>query len=98
MLVWSTILVGTGLLFFVLGRQLWRQSKGLVTEVGVAGERLGAVMDQVDALGEQVTQRRDLAVFADPVALRRQHAAEVKQRARDSRRRHRQLVRSRQPR
>jgi hypothetical protein len=95
-LLWGAIVVGAGGLFFVLGRGVWRQGRSLVTELGTASERFGAVMEQVDALGEQVTERPDPAVFVDPVTLRREREAQARRQARDSRRRRRELVRSRQ--
>jgi class 3 adenylate cyclase len=95
-LLWAAILVGAGWVFFVLGRGLWRQATSLFTEVGTATDRLGAVMEQVDALGEQASGRGDLAVFADPVALRRQREAAARRTARARQRRRRDLVRSRQ--
>lgn len=95
-LVWTAILAGTGWTWFVLGRGVWRQAKGLFAEMSTASERLGAVMEQVDALGEQVAQRKELAVFSDPVALRREREATAKRKAREKEKRRRELVRSRQ--
>ncbi len=96
-LVWLGLFAGAGVLFFLLGRGLWQQARALVDEVGTANERLGAVMEQVDALGEQaVRARQDLAVFADPVALQREREAAARRKAREKDRRRRELLRARQ--
>jgi hypothetical protein len=93
--VWTVLVLGAGGVFFVLGRRLWRESKALLAEIGVAGERAGALLAQVDALGEQVSTRAEPAVFADPARLRRERDAAVRRRARASRRRRRELLRAR---
>jgi hypothetical protein len=95
-LLWTAILAGTGWLFFVLGRRLWRQASALFGDLGTASERLGAVMEQVDALGEQAAARKDLAVFADPVALRREREAAARSKARAKEKRRRDLLAARQ--
>lgn len=96
LILWTAILAGSGWLFFVLGRGLWRQSTALFSELGTASERLGAVMDQLDVLGEQVKERQDLAVFADPVALQRERAAAARRKAREKEKRRRALLTARQ--
>ena len=96
LILWTAILAGSGWLFFSLGRGLWRQSTALLSELGTASERLGAVMDQLDVLGEQVKERQDLAVFADPVALRREREAAARRKVREKEKRRRALLTSRQ--
>ena len=96
LILWTAILAGSGWLFFSLGRGLWRQSTALFSELGTASDRLGAVMDQLDVLGEQVKERQDLAVFADPVALRREREAAARRKVREKEKRRRALLTSRQ--
>lgn len=90
-LVWVALFVAAGVVFFLLARGLWRQGKALFGELGTASERLGAVMEQVDALGETAVERR-LAVFDDPVALRRRREADARRRAREKEQRRRALL------
>ena len=96
LILWTAILAGSGWLFFSLGRGLWRQSTALFSELGTASDRLGAVMDQLDVLGEQVKERQDLAVFADPVALRREREAAARRKVREKEKRRRALLTARQ--
>ena len=96
LILWTAILAGSGWLFFSLGRGLWRQSTALLSELGTASDRLGAVMDQLDVLGEQVKERQELAVFADPVALRREREAAARRKVREKEKRRRALLTSRQ--
>jgi hypothetical protein len=94
-LVWLVLLVGAGAVFFLLGRSLWRQATALFAELEVANERVGAVMEQVDALGGAAERHRELAVFEDPVALRRRREAEARRRAREREKRRRALLQTR---
>ena len=96
LILWTAILAGTGWLFFSLGRGLWRQASALFSELGTASERLGAVMEQLDALGEQVKERQELAVFSDPVALKREREAAARRKAREKEKRRRALLTARQ--
>lgn len=96
-LVWLALFAGAGVVFFLLGRSLWRQAKGLFAELEVANERVGAVMEQVDALGEAAERHRELAVFEDPVALRRRREADARRRTREREKRRRDLLKARRP-
>lgn len=96
LILWTAILAGTGWTFFVLGRGLWRQASALFSELGTASERLGAVMDQLDVLGEQVKERQELAVFADPVSLKREREAAARRKTREKEKRRRALLTARQ--
>jgi hypothetical protein len=46
---------------------------------------MGAVSSQLETLGKQVRASQEPAVFADPVALRREREARARQRARQAR-------------
>jgi hypothetical protein len=95
LLVWVALLGGAGLVFFLLGRDLWRRAETLFADASTAGERFGAVLEQVDTLGAEVARRQEAAVFADPVALRREREVALRRRARQKERRRQELVRSR---
>lgn len=49
-LVWVLLVLGAALLFFLLGRRLWRQAKALTGELGTATERLTELTDRLEAL------------------------------------------------
>jgi hypothetical protein len=49
-LVWVLLVLGAALLFFLLGRRLWRQAKALTVELGTATERLTELTDRLEAL------------------------------------------------
>jgi len=49
-LVWTVLVLGAVAVLFVLGRRLWRQSKALVSELGVATDRLAQVSDSLGGL------------------------------------------------
>lgn len=53
--VWVLLAVGACLVFFVLGRRLWRQLKTLTGELRTASEALTAVTDRLADL-----ERRDV--------------------------------------
>ena len=46
-LVWTVLVLGAAAVLFVLGRRLWRQGKALVSELGVATDRLEQVSDSL---------------------------------------------------
>jgi hypothetical protein len=49
-LVWVLLVLGAALLFFLLGRRLWRQARALSAELGTATERLTELTDRLEAL------------------------------------------------
>lgn len=75
--LWSVLVVAAAVVVFLLVRRVVRAGLGLVTELGLASQRLSAISAQVDRLGEPATPAAP-AIFDDPVELRR---------ARDRRRR-----------
>jgi hypothetical protein len=89
-IVWTLLVL---LSVAVLGRLAWvlfRKGVGLAQEMGEAAERLSAIADEVEKLGNE-RQRAHLAVFADPQQLRR----ERDQRERERRRRRARAARRR---
>jgi hypothetical protein len=50
MLLWFVLLVGAGVGLGLLARTLWRKLRALTTELGVASERLTAVLASLNAL------------------------------------------------
>jgi hypothetical protein len=49
-LLWAVLLLGAALVFFLLGRRLWRQAKALTVELGTATDRLTALTDRLAEL------------------------------------------------
>ena len=49
-LVWVLLVLGAALVFFLLGRRLWRQGKALTAELGTATDRLAALTDRLAEL------------------------------------------------
>lgn len=85
-LVWLLLLAFAGLVLFLSGRMLWRKARALFEELGAAGDRLSPALDRLDAATPD-RPAPDLAVFADPVELRRARDQDREQRARSARRR-----------
>ena len=48
--VWTLLVLGTLLGAFFLGRHLYRSGRALIAELGVAGERLGALAERIAVL------------------------------------------------
>ena len=46
-LVWVLLVLGAALVFFLLGRRLWRQAKALTAELGTATDRLTELTDRL---------------------------------------------------
>lgn len=84
-LLWLVLLVGAGVVLFLLVRGLLHQGLAVMGELAVAGERVQALQDELARL-EVHGEPRDAAVFADAAALRREHERIVR---RARRRRHR---------
>ena len=70
LLVWVLLLAFAGLVLFLSGRMLWRKGLALVDEIGEASDRLSPALDRLDAATPD-RPAPELAVFADPVELRR---------------------------
>jgi cytochrome c-type biogenesis protein CcmH/NrfG len=49
-LVWVVLVLGAALVFFVLGRRLWRQVKALTAELSTATDRLTVLTDRLAEL------------------------------------------------
>ena len=49
-LVWVLLVLGAALVFFLLGRRLWRQAKALTAELGAATDRLTELTDRLAEL------------------------------------------------
>ena len=56
-LVWVLLVLGAALLFFLLGRRLWRQAKEVTGELGTATERLSELTDRLEALESATVDR-----------------------------------------
>jgi hypothetical protein len=70
-LLWVVLVAGAGVVFFVLGRSLWRKAAALLGELGEAADRLSVVSAELGAMAT-TGQPDEPAVFADPAELRRQ--------------------------
>ena len=49
-LVWVVLVLAAALVFFLLGRRLWRQARALTAELGTATERLTELTDRLAEL------------------------------------------------
>ncbi|MFI7589104.1 hypothetical protein ACIB24_18735 [Spongisporangium articulatum] len=67
--VWLVLLAATAVLFFLIGRSLWRKATALLTALGEAGERLTLLNDQLQELAER---QAEPAVFESPSKLRQE--------------------------
>jgi hypothetical protein len=85
-LLWAVLVLGSGWLFFVLGRSLWRKASALLTELGTASQRLAEVSAQLEAFGTRAPAEEP-AVFADPATLRRERILAARRAGRTARRR-----------
>ena len=85
-LLWLMLVAGAGVYLFLLGRALWRKVSALFTELGAAAELLGTLSGQLQELNAAVRPAEpELAVFADPQALRRARDRDIKRRVRNGR-------------
>ncbi len=88
-LLWLVLVAGAAVYLFVLGRLQWRKLSALFTELAAAGELMGSVSEQLEALDRATAAIRseddEPAVFADPQALRRKRDREIKRRVRRAR-------------
>ena len=71
--VWIVLLLLAALVLVPLGRSVYRRSRALFDEAGAAGERFAAVGEGLQHVAQQ-RDEFDLAVFADPAQLRREHS------------------------
>ena len=86
LLVWVVLLVVAGLVLFGSGRMLWRKGVALAHELGEASDRLSPALDRLEAATPD-RPAPELAVFDDPVRLRRERDQDRDRRARAARRR-----------
>ena len=70
-LLWVVLVIGAGVVFFVLGRSLWRKASALLGELGEAADRLSVVSAELGAMAGTGAPEEP-AIFADPTELRRQ--------------------------
>jgi hypothetical protein len=73
-MIWGLLVVLGGVYLVVRTWGLWGQTKELSSELATAQRRLDEVQGQLDLLGERIGSAEDLAVFASPVAARKQRA------------------------
>jgi hypothetical protein len=66
-LLWAALLIGAGVVFWLLGRRLYRKGKALSTELTVASDRLAEVSAALAEL-EQANAARTAATAAGPAA------------------------------
>lgn len=50
LLIWTVLVLGAGLVLFLLGRDLWRKLRALTSELGVATDRLGEISERLAAV------------------------------------------------
>ncbi len=72
-LLWTVLVLGTGALFFLIGRSLWRKGLALARELGAAGDRIDAVLNRLD--DRPTPEPARLGVFADIEEVRRELAS-----------------------
>ena len=92
-LIWATLVIGTLVGAFFLGRDLWRKGRALADELERGAHLFGELAERMDSLtadaaDEAMRTRRD--PFADPVRARATLAAarerrEVRRDAREER-------------
>ena len=58
--VWAVLLLAAAVVFFLLGRDLWRKAKALTRELGIASDQLAEIADRLDDLDPAT--RDDLSV------------------------------------
>lgn len=87
-LVWVVIVAVSALYLWGTVRTTWKSARRLGTELADAQERLEAVREQVDRLGE-ANERLELAVFADPATAARERRDTRESLRRESRERRR---------
>jgi hypothetical protein len=72
-ILWVLLVLGSLGVLFLVGRSLWRKGTALFEELGTASERLAVVSEELETLAGRPAAEPELAVFADPVGLRREH-------------------------
>ena len=73
-LVWFLLVTGALGVLFLVARSLFRKGMALARELGSASERLAVVTEELQTLGGG-RPVEELAVFADPAALRAERFA-----------------------
>ena len=58
--VWVVLVLAAAIVFFLLGRDLWRKAKALTRELGIASDQLAEIADRLDDLDPPA--RDDLSV------------------------------------
>jgi hypothetical protein len=71
-LIWVLLLVVAAVYLGTRLWGLWGQSKDFGREVAIAQRRLDEVQGQLDLLGDRITEPGQLAVFAEPAAVRKE--------------------------
>lgn len=72
LMIWVCLLLVAGVYLGTRVWALWGQTKELGSELSSAQRRLDAVHGELELLGERIGPPTELAVFADPVEIRRQ--------------------------
>jgi hypothetical protein len=86
--LWILLVTGSLVVFFLIGRSLWRKVKALIDELRVAADRLSAVSAELGTItgaGSQEEQEGP-AVFTNPTVLRQQRYLAARETARKPRR------------
>ncbi|MEO8517691.1 MAG: hypothetical protein ABI438_00825 [Dermatophilaceae bacterium] len=88
LLIWACLLLVSGAYLGARAWGLWGQTKELGSELVIAERRIGDVQGQIEALGEKISEPKELAVFSDPASARkeRERARAAGRRARRARR------------
>ena len=58
--VWVVLVLAAAIVFFLLGRDLWRKAKALTRELSTASDQLAEIADRLDDL--DAATRHDLPV------------------------------------
>lgn len=92
-LVWAVLVIAAAGVMFLIGRELWRKAMALFDELGTAADRLSVLDQELTTLAERAGPDEELAIFADPTALRQARERARSTPARSGRQpRHRALV------
>ncbi|GAB6902943.1 hypothetical protein [Kineosporia succinea] len=70
-LIWVVMVLAALGLFAMIGLDLWRKAKALLSELGTASDRFSEISAAMEQVAEQA-QSREPAVFTDPLELRQE--------------------------
>ena len=89
-LLWAVLVVGSLVVFALVGRSLWHKAAALGEELAVASDRFAAIQEQLDKLDSDDLE--ELAVFAVPLSLRQDREIQRMRRERARRRAYRRMI------